>query len=225
MKEQEVLSILGKVGAVITNSHIVYTSGKHGSAYINKDAVYPHTEDTSRLCLAIAEEFFDDNVQVVIAPAVGGVILSQWTAYHLSKITDREIFGVYADKVISGGEDNFVIKRGYDKIIDHKHVLVVEDVLTTGGSVKKVINAVRVCGGTVAGVGVLCNRGHITPEDLGVRNLFALTNIHMEAWDEADCPLCAQNMPINTDVGKGREFLTRKKYDFICNDECGETRL
>lgn len=211
MKEQDVLKILGRVGAVITNSHIVYTSGKHGSAYVNKDAVYPHTEDTSRLCLAIAEEFFDDNVQVVIAPAVGGVILSQWTAYHLSKITDREVFGVYADKVISDAEDNFVIKRGYDKLIDHKHVLVVEDVLTTGGSVKKVIKAVRACGGTVAGVGVLCNRGHITPEDLGVRNLFALTNIHMNAWDEADCPLCAQNVPINIDVGKGREFLARKQ--------------
>jgi len=226
MSEQEILKILRKVGAVITNSHIVYTSGKHGSAYVNKDAVYPHTNETSRLCRYIANHFEDSGVEVVIAPAVGGVILSQWTAYHLTGLTGRgEVLGVYADKIIVDGEDVFVIKRGYDKLIDHKHVLVVEDVLTTGGSVKKVINAVRACGGTVAGVGVLCNRGGITPENLGVRILFALTNIHMDAWDEKDCPLCAQNVPINTDVGKGREFLARKKHDLICRDECESARL
>ena len=77
MNEQEVLQVLGKVGAVITGSHIVYTSGKHGTAYANKDAVYPHTAETSRLCQAIAERFADDKVEVVIAPAIGGVILSQ----------------------------------------------------------------------------------------------------------------------------------------------------
>lgn len=57
MNEQEVLQILGKVGAVIADSHIVYTSGKHGTAYVNKDAVYPHTKETSDLCRAIAQQF------------------------------------------------------------------------------------------------------------------------------------------------------------------------
>ncbi|KKU86195.1 MAG: Orotate phosphoribosyltransferase [Parcubacteria group bacterium GW2011_GWA2_47_9] len=131
MQEQEVLQILGKVGAVITNSHIVYASGKHGEAYVNKDAVYPHTKETSRLCRAIAEQFADDGVETVVAPAIGGVILSQWTAYHLSEITEREVFGVYAEKAEGG--DAFVIKRGYDKVVAGKNVLVVEDVLTTGG--------------------------------------------------------------------------------------------
>lgn len=207
-KEQEVLDILGRVGAVITNSHIVYTSGKHGTAYVNKDAVYPHTEDTSYLCGDIAEKFANDNVEVVIAPALGGIILSQWTAYHLTKLTGREVLGVYAEKTEDG---NFVIKRGYDKIVAGKNVLVVEDVLTTGGSAKKVIEATRAIGGNVIGLGVLCNRGGITPSDMAnPPKLFSLVNVKLDAWDEADCPLCAGGKPINTDVGKGREFLARK---------------
>ena len=210
MNEQQVLEMLGSVGAVITDSHIIYTSGKHGSAYVNKDAVYPHTMMTSRLCRAIAEQFANDNVQVVIAPAIGGVILMTWTAHHLSSMTlnGGEILGVYAEKE----GDGFVIKRGYDKLVAGKNVLVVEDILTTGSSVKKVIEAVRALGGNIVGLAVLCNRGGITPQDVGgVPKLFTLANVKLEAWDGAECPLCAQGMPINTDVGKGREILARKQ--------------
>lgn len=210
MDEQEVLVVLGKVGAVITDSHIVYTSSKHGTAYINKDAVYPHTKETSRLCRVIAERFADDGVEVVIAPAIGGVILSQWTAHHLSEMNGRKVLGIYAEKSENG--DTFIIKRGYDKLIAGKRILVVEDVLTTGGSAKKVIEATRAIGGNVIGLGVLCNRGGITPQDVAdVSKLDALVNVTLEAWDEAMCPLCEQNVPINTDIGKGREFLARKQ--------------
>lgn len=247
MNEQEVLQILGKVGAVIKDSHIVYTSGKHGTAYVNKDAVYPHTKVISDLCRVIAKEFVNNGVQVVVAPAIGGVSLEQWTAYHLSDITGREVLGVYAEKNersvfksdtvivhnvsigyqtpgdiqsfnLETGEEvvvrdgNFVFKRGYDKLVAGKNVLVVEDVLTTGNSVRKVIEATRDLGGNVVGLGVLCNRGGITPQDVGdVPKLFALVNVKLDAWNEKECLLCAQNVPINTDVDKGKEFLARKK--------------
>ncbi|OHA93896.1 MAG: hypothetical protein A3E02_02365 [Candidatus Zambryskibacteria bacterium RIFCSPHIGHO2_12_FULL_38_34] len=226
MNEQEVLKVLGKFGAVITNSHIVYTSGKHGTAYINKDAIYPHTHLTSMLCSAIALEFSAKEflVDVVIAPAIGAVVLSQWVAYHLTNLVEHEVLGVYAEKegteLISSSygplspkhEDKFVIKRGYDKILEGKRVLVVEDVLTTGGSVKKVIEATRATGGGVVGLGVLCNRGGITSKDVAnPPKLFSLVNVKLDAWDEEVCPLCANNIPINTDVGKGREYLARKK--------------
>ena len=210
MNEQEVLQVLGKVGAVITDSHIVYTSGKHGTAYVNKDAVYPHTTETSRLCRAIAERFAADNVQVVIAPAIGGVILSQWMAHHLTEMNGHEVLGVYAET--SEGGDAFVIKRGYAELIAGKNVLVVEDVLTTGGSAKKVVEATRATGGNVIGLGVLCNRGGITPQDVAdVPKITVLVNVKLDAWDEATCPLCKQNVPVNIDVGKGREFLARKQ--------------
>ena len=209
MNEQEVLEVLGKVNAVITNSHIVYTSDRHGTAYVNKDAVYPHTKLTSRLCRKIAEHFAKDDVGVVIGPAVGGIILAQWVAHHLSKITGHEVLAVYAEK--TENNDIFVIKRGYDKIVVEKKILVVEDVLTTGGSVKKVVEATRGCGGNVVGVGVLCNRGEITPQDVGDSpKLFALINMKLDMWDEKDCPLCEKDIPINIDVGKGREYLAKK---------------
>ncbi|MBF0465598.1 MAG: phosphoribosyltransferase [Nitrospirae bacterium] len=208
MKESDVLKLLENIGAVIKNSHIVYTSGRHGSAYVNKDALYPHTSLISDLCKLFAKNFADDGVEVVIAPAIGGVILSQWTAHHLSEITGREVLAVYAEKTEDGG---FVIKRGYDKIIAGRKALVLEDVLTTGGSVKKVIEATGNFGGEVIGLGVLCNRGGIKPGDVAnPPKLFTLINVALESWDEAECPLCAKNVPVNTDVGKGREFLAKK---------------
>jgi len=211
LDEQEVLLILRRVGAIITDSHIVYTSGLHGTAYINKDAVYPRTGETRPLCRVIADWFADDNVQVVIAPAIGGVILSQWTAHHLTEMLGREVFGVYAEKSGEDEETAFVIKRGYDKFVADKKVLVVEDVLTTGGSAKKVVEAVQAIGGEVVGLGVFCNRGGITPQDVGnVRKLIALVNLEFPVWSESECPLCRKGVPINTDVGKGREFLARR---------------
>ena len=224
MNEKEVLQILSKVGAVITNSHIVYTSGKHGTSYVNKDAIYPHTAETSLLCQEIALRFADKkNIEVVVAPVIGGVILSNRVARYLSKLTSRKVLSVYADKermeIVSSSygplspkyEDNFVIKRGYDKLITGKNVLVVEDVITTGSSAKKVIEATRAIGGNVIGLGVFCNRGGVTPQDVANVKLTALVNIKLDAWDEENCPLCKEEILINIAVGKGREFLARKK--------------
>lgn len=207
MNRQEILGALAKIHAVITDSHLVYTSGKHGSTYFNKDAIYPHTELTSQLCEEIAKHFANKGVEVVIAPAVGGIILSQWVAYHLTKITGREVLGVYAEK----DGDGFVIKRGYDKLSSGKKVLIVEDILTTGGSVKKVIDTARSIGANIIGLGVLCNRGGIKPEDVSnPPELFALVDVRFDAWDEGDCPLCAKAVPVNTDVGHGRKYVQAK---------------
>jgi len=133
MTESEILKILHNTGAIIRDDHFVYTSGKHGSSYVNKDAIYPHTKVISNLCLEIAKRFAKSNIEVVIAPAIGGVILSQWTAHHLSRLTKRKVLGIYAEK----GDDKFIIKRGYDKLLNRKNVLVVEDVINTGGSARK----------------------------------------------------------------------------------------
>ena len=81
----DIITILKQVGAVITDSHFVYTSGKHGSVYINKDALYPHTQETSQVGKMMAEKYQHRTVDVIVGPALGGIILSQWTAYHLSK--------------------------------------------------------------------------------------------------------------------------------------------
>jgi len=209
MTQQEIEKIFEEAGAVITNSHIVYTSGKHGTAYINKDAVYPHTEKISALCSEIADRFAAEKPEAVVAPALGGIILSQWIAHHLTQKLGYPVYGVYAEKTDS---DGFVIKRGYDKLIQGKRILLAEDVLTTGGSIKKVVELARTIGATIIGVAALCNRGGIGTADIGdVPRLDALLNVSLDAWDEADCPMCAQGVPINTAVGKGREFLAKKQ--------------
>lgn len=139
LRQEEILPLLARVGAVITDSHIVYTSGRHGSAYVNKDAIYPHTRETSDLCYTLMERIVEirpiNDVplipQAVVAPAVSAVVLSQWVAYHFSGYYSdgwMDIPALYADKV---GE-KFVVRRGYEDIVAGKQVLVVEDILNTG---------------------------------------------------------------------------------------------
>ena len=204
--ELRTLEILGQSKAIITQSHIVYASGKHGSEYVNKDAVYPDTQATDELCGLIAEHFKDANVEVVVAPAVGGVILSHEVASQLTK-ADQKVIGIYADKE----GDSLVFKRGYGEFIKERRILVVDDVLTTGGSVAKLVELSRSLGGEVVAVAVLCNRGGVKAEDIGnMPELFALSNVRMADYDEAECPLCKAGIPINTEVGKGKEYLEKK---------------
>lgn len=208
MTQFQMLETLAKVGAIITNSHIVYTSGRHGDSYVNKDAIYPHTDVVSSLCEQIAREFLSANVEAVAAPAVGGVILSQWTAHHLSRLSGKPVIGVYAEK---DENDQFVMKRGYDKLITNRRVLILEDVLTTGGSVKKVVEICEKLPANVVGIGALCNRGGLSAQDLGVKNFYALVKVDLGSWEEAECPLCKNGVRVNTEVGKGREFMARRQ--------------
>ena len=122
------MEILSRLEAVLTDGHFVYTSGKHGSAYVNKDAIYPHTSDTAQLCSYLVDHFTGHDIHVVVGPEKGGIILSQWTANGLTMATDREVFGGLCEK----DDDRFIIKRGYEKLLG-KNILIVEDILTTGG--------------------------------------------------------------------------------------------
>src|SRR3990167_8842425 len=144
----DILEILKKTGALLTNGHFVGTSGKHIDTYINKDALYTHPEETSQVCRMIAQKAKDFEIDVVVGPALGGIVLSQWTAYHLSKIKNKDIMAVYTEKTPEGGQK---FTRGYDKIVEGKNILIVEDAPTTGGSAKKVVDVVQAAAGKVAG--------------------------------------------------------------------------
>lgn len=207
MNEEEVLDLLQKVGA-FRAGHFVLTSGRHASSYILKDAMYAYTRETSQVCRAMAERFKDVGVEVVIGPAIGAAILAQWTAYHLCDLTGREVYGVYADK---DGQGGFIIKRGYDQVIKGKKTLVVEDLTTTGGSIKKVVEAARVAGADVVGAITICNRGDVTKENVGNPPIFdQLLKVHLSSWEESECELCEGNIPVTTDIGHGKDFLARK---------------
>ncbi len=208
MDSPDILELLQRHAAILRDTHVVYTSGRHGNAYVNKDAIYPHTEAVSLLCASMAARFAGDEVDVVAGPTLGGVILAQWVAHHLS-LRGREVLSVYAEKGTAGG---FELRRGYDALVAGKRVLVVEDVLTTGGSLKEVITAIRAGGGTVIGASALCNRGGVTAAQVGNPPvLHSLVDVNLESWDAATCPLCAAGVPINASVGKGAEFLRARK--------------
>ncbi len=204
----EVIDILKKVNAVITDSHFVGNSGKHFATYINKDALYPHGKETSRMGRIFAEKTRDLGIEVVVGPALGGIILSQWVAHHLSELSGKEVFAVYTEKTPEGG---MALTRGYDKFVAGKKVLVIEDLTTTGGSVKKVMEAVRAAGGIISAVSVMVNRTpkEVTSEFFGVPFL-PLAELEVPNYEDSECPLCKSGVPINTLVGHGKKYLEAK---------------
>jgi len=208
MDEGAVLQVLQDVGA-FRAGHFVFTSGLHADTYINKDALYPHVKEVSKLCEEMARRFENDTIEAVVGPAYGAIILSTWTAYHLTERRGRDVYGVYADK---GENGSLVIRRGYDRLMNGKRVLVVEDLTTTGGSIKKVVEAARSAGAQVAGAIAICNRGDVTVAQVGDPPRFeSLITLDLEQWSPETCELCANNIPVNTDIGHGREFLNGKK--------------
>ena len=205
----KILDLLKQTGAVMTGGHFVLSSGKHSSVYINKDALYPHTGAASAVGREFAEKAKHLEMDSVSGPALGGIILAQWTAHHLSKLKGKEIFAVYTEKTPDGGQ---AFTRGYDQFVGHKNVLVVEDLTSTGGSAKKVVEAIRQAGGKVAGVCVMVNRN---PEEVNEAYFgapfFPLDTLKVEAYDESNCPMCKSGVPVNTSVGHGRKYLADKQ--------------
>lgn len=213
---KNIIDILKKVGAILTDDHFVYTSGRHGSVYINKDYLYPHVKIVSLVGKMFADKFKNKKIEVVAAPAVGGTILCQWTAYYLSKLTKKEVLSVYTEKdkgtTASAAESKQIFRRGYDRFVANKRVLVIEDLTTTGGSVKKTIEAVKKAGGNVVAVGVMVNRDpkNINSKTIGAP-FYSLGVFPAESFDEKNCPLCQKKIPINTKIGHGKKYLEQKK--------------
>lgn len=205
----EVIDILKKTKAILTDDHFVGTSGRHFAAYINKDALYPHTKKTSRIGELFAQKYKDENIDVVVGPALGGIILSTWTAYHLSKLKNKEILGVYTEK---DENKNQIFTRGYDKLIKEKNILIVEDLTTTGGSVKKVVESVKAVGGNVVAICVMVNRNpKIITSDFFGFPFSSLAAYEVPSYEEKNCPLCKSGVPINTKIGHGKKYLEEKK--------------
>ncbi|OHB20156.1 MAG: hypothetical protein A2854_05105 [Parcubacteria group bacterium RIFCSPHIGHO2_01_FULL_56_18] len=221
MTNETVWETLERTGAILRNDHFVYTKGGHGSEYVNKDALFKYPLELSTMCKSIADAFTDKfgitEADVVLGPAVGGALIAQWVAYHLQITTTRtEVLAIYADKevVIFPGpktEARFVLNRGYDVVVPGRRVLVVEDILNTGGSVKQVVELARKHGGYVIGVGAICNRGNVRIVDIGEPpTLYSVVAVKMQVHDSSKCPLCAAGIPINTKIGKGADFVAQR---------------
>lgn len=206
MNESDVVQVL-TTADVVLSGHFVLNSGVHADRYVNKDRLYPHVLSTELLCMEMATRIVRQRIEVVVGPVMGAVILSYAVALSLSKLTGKEVNCVYAEKTGDGGFD---LRRGYEEFVRKRRVAIVEDVFTTGTSANSVAGAVQQCGGRVVLVTGLYNRGLVTAGDLSnIPRLLSLVNNPIMSWTETECPLCAHGIPVNTKVGKGKEFLAR----------------
>ena len=212
LNDAKIMQKFANVGAIVSDSHFVYSSGRHSSVYVNKDALYLHPGVISELCQRMAQPYKAEQIDVVVGPVIGGVVLSQWVAYYLNQRRQSgETLAVFAEKGSDSLDKQFAFNRGYDHYIADKNILIVEDVLTTGGSVRQVVDLVRHHGGNVVGITALCNRGNVQPKDVGDVPIHSLISLSLQTYNEDECPFCQQAIPVNTELGKGRAFLARQK--------------
>lgn len=166
--------------SVLEEGHFLYTSGRHGSTYMQCARVLEYPNYTVELSTYLADAFKDDKIDIVIGPAMGGIIFSYEIARQLgvrNLFTERE-------------DGKMTLRRGY-QIPKGARVLVAEDVITTGGSVREVIDIVKEQGGELAGVAILVDRtkGKI---DFGCK-MQAVYSSEIVSYDPEDCPLCKEN--------------------------------
>ncbi len=148
LTEEEILGIFKKTGALL-EGHFLLTSGRHSNVYFQCAKVLQYPEYTEKICSIIAEHFRNEDIDTVISPAIGGIIVGQEVARQLNK---RSIFAEREDKKLT-------LRRGFS-LEEGEKVLVCEDVVTTGGSVFEVIDIVKNSGAQVAGVGFIVDRSN-----------------------------------------------------------------
>jgi len=205
----EVLKILADAQAILANDHFVYVSGDHGSGWIDKDAIYPHTDNTERLCRQMARNVREWGAEIVCGPATGGLIVAEWAAHELGALsTFTEHDATPTEGALRG---RFMLRRGYDALVRGKRVLVVDDIVNTGLSLRQTAEAVRGAGGLLVGAACLVSRGNVGAEALGVDRFHYLLEYKIPAWPAAACPLCRQGVPVNTRYAHGQEFLARQQ--------------
>ncbi len=181
LDKNKIKSIFLDTGAMLTG-HFLLTSGRHSDRYIQCARALQYPARAGVLCRELASRFAGENITVVAGPATGGIIVSYETARALG------VRGIFTER--ENGAMAF--RRGFS-IDPGERVLVVEDVITTGGSVLEVIEAVRRQGGIVAGAGVLVDRSN-GKVDLGVR-LESLLALEVMSYSPQDCPLCREGIP------------------------------
>ena len=196
ISNQRVLEIFKEAG-VLLEGHFLLTSGRHSNKYLQCARIFRNVKYSEELCGALAEHFADDGVDLVIGPAMGAVQM----AYEVSRALHCENF--FAERE----DGKMTLRRGF-AVEPGRRVLVVEDVVTTGGSVREVMDIVRAQGGTVVGVGSIVDRtgGEI---DFGVP-FRSVISMKVESWDAGNCPVCKTGAPL---VKPGSRKLPAKKAE------------
>ena len=183
MTQEEVRALLVKTGAIM-DGHFLLTSGLHSPHYVEKFNVLQHPAYTAQLCAAMAEKFKDAQIETVVGPVTGGILLAHETGKSLGT---RAIFTERVD-----GKMTF--RRGFS-LHKGERVLIVEDIVTTGGSIKEVIEVLKAAGAVPVAVSMLVDRSG-GKADFGDVPAAALLTMDVETYAPESCPLCAKGIPM-----------------------------
>jgi orotate phosphoribosyltransferase len=178
----EVLAIFKTAGA-IKEGHFLLASGLHSPVYWEKFRILQYPNLTERLCRLIAQRFEGEKIDVVAGPTTGGIILAFETARQLG------VRSIFAEK-----EGNIRVFRRDFEVKPGDHVLVVDDILTTGNSVRETIGAVAKLQGIIVGIGVLVDRSEQNSESN--LPLFSCLRAPTVVYSPQECPLCAGHIPL-----------------------------
>jgi orotate phosphoribosyltransferase len=185
---EELLKLFEKAGAV-RHGHFELSSGRHSGTYVQCALVLQYPRFAEKLGQALAALFSDARIDAVVSPALGGVIIGQEVARALTAHSDEVGGGVPAMFVERDAGGVMCLRRGFSLKPD-THVLVIEDVWTTGGSTQEAISVVEEAGGRVVAAGALIDRSGGKIEFPVESN--ALIELLIESYEPADCPLCRQ---------------------------------
>jgi len=184
IKTEEVMKKFEQAGA-IQKGHFKLTSGVHSDTYIQCAQVMQHPEFMHNLCSELGKKFRGDDVDVIVGPAIGGIIMAHVMA---------RVLGPWVRAIFTERENGKMTLRRSFEINQGEKVLVVEDVTTTGSSVREVMEIVKSREGKVVGVGVLIDRsgGKV---DFGIKTEKLLT-VDIKTYLPEECPLCKKGIPV-----------------------------
>ncbi len=185
---EQLLSMFETAGA-IRHGHFELSSGRHSGTYVQCAVVLQYPRFAERLGQALAALFSDARIDAVVSPAMGGLIIGQEVARALPPPRDAVGGGVPAMFVERDASGSMCLRRGFTLKPD-QHVLVVEDVWTTGGSTQETIYVVEEAGGRVIAAGALIDRSGGKIEFEVESN--ALIDLPIDSYEPEECPLCRQ---------------------------------
>lgn len=190
--------------ALLADDHFVYISGDHGSGWVDKDTIFVDPQRVARLAQLLAELVRPFDAEILCGPATGGLIVAQWTAYAIGL---PAVFAEHnASRTAQQLRGEFAFHRGYDRLVAGKRVMVVDDVVNTGLSIRQTAAAVQAAGGQVVAAGALVHRGNVDAAGLGVPEYVYLMEYDIPDWPPAECPLCRAGVPINTRYAHGQDY-------------------
>jgi orotate phosphoribosyltransferase len=183
MTNNAVLDIFKSTGALL-DGHFRLTSGRHSNSYFQCAKVLQYPEHLTEICRSIARHFSSAEITTVVSPAIGGIVVGTEVGRQLQVKT------IFAERK----DGRMMLRRGFS-IEPTDRVLVVEDVITTGGSVAEVIALVKESGAVVAGVGSVVDRSNGTVRL--AENQYSLLSLEVISFAPEECPLCARGIPVN----------------------------